>query len=347
MPALPTIASGAIRKLLGGLAAIELDLREVCAAARTVPTVADDPDGRVPIEVLYALWEAVWARRPDPELVLDGARRYVLGDYGLVGFVCASSATLREGLLHVVRYSRLWTDTPVMSFDDGAIELRDHPPVADRIGLRLATESALAELLHGARALTARSDLALASVEIAHPAPADVTAYRAFFGVAPAFGARRTAIVFEAHDLDSPLRGSDQKLGEFLRDLANEALARRGDPDSIVERVRACVAEVLARGAPDVADVARRLAMSERTLRRRLDEEGNGFRAIVDETRSELARVYARDLRLPLAEIAFLLGYAEQSAFQRAFKRWTGQTPAAWRVSSNAAAIGVGSVRRS
>lgn len=337
MPAPLTIASGAIRKLLDGLEAIALDPQDVCVAAGTSPSIADDADSRVPLDVLHALWGVVHARRPLPGLGLGWARHYAPGDYGLVGFICVTAATLREGIRQLVRYSRLWTDSPVMLFDDTAIVLRHISPSLDCVGRRLATESALAELLHGARVLTERPDLTPAAIEIGHSAPDDTATHRAFFGVQPMFGAPRTAIVFSPETLETPLRRADPKLGAFLCELGNAALARRDDPDSVVSRVRGCVAEMLASGVPDASEVARQLAMSERTLRRRLDEEGSGFRTIVDNTRAELARTYASDHRLTLGEIAFLLGYAEQSAFQRAFKRWTGQTPATWRATAASA----------
>ena len=84
-------------------------------------------------------------------------------------------------------------------------------------------------------------------------------------------------------------------------------------------------------GVPTLEQVAKRLATSERTLRRRLEEGGTSFRNLLDETRAELARSYVRDRRLPLTEVAFLLGFSEPSAFHRAFKRWTDTTPSAWR----------------
>jgi AraC-like DNA-binding protein len=91
------------------------------------------------------------------------------------------------------------------------------------------------------------------------------------------------------------------------------------------------VAEELSRGVPTVEDVARRMATSERTLRRRLEEGGSSFRELLDDTRERLARNYVRDRRMALSEVAFMLGFSEPSAFHRAFKRWTGTTPAAFR----------------
>ena len=125
--------------------------------------------------------------------------------------------------------------------------------------------------------------------------------------------------------------GHDSQLATFLRELATQALTRRGAPDDLLARVRAHIADQLPRAVPDLPAIARHLAVSERTLRRRLDDEGASYRALLDATRAELAASYVRDRRLPLSEVAFMLGFAEQSAFNRAYKRWTGTTPSAAR----------------
>ena len=96
-----------------------------------------------------------------------------------------------------------------------------------------------------------------------------------------------------------------------------------------LDRIRQILAEEMQKGVPALEQVARRLGTGERTLRRRLEENGTSFRALLDETRAELARGYVSDRDLPLCEVAFLLGFSEPSAFYRAFKRWTDTTPRA------------------
>ena len=140
-------------------------------------------------------------------------------------------------------------------------------------------------------------------------------------------------MVFRDEDLALPLARADAQLGELLRGLAEDALKKRTVAESPLDNVRRILAEELQRGVPSLDVVASRLATSERTLRRRLEGEGTTFRALLDETRAELARVYVADARMPLAEVAFMLGFSEPSAFHRAFKRWTKTTPAAFRAS--------------
>jgi AraC-like DNA-binding protein len=135
-----------------------------------------------------------------------------------------------------------------------------------------------------------------------------------------------------------PIPRGDPALGRFLSDLANRALAERAPaPSSLHEELRALIGEELSRGVPTLDVLARRMATSPRTLRRRLESEGTTFRDLIDRTRAELARGYVSRPELPLCEVAFLLGFSAPSAFHRAFKRWTGRTPSSYRLERSSA----------
>ena len=105
------------------------------------------------------------------------------------------------------------------------------------------------------------------------------------------------------------------------------------DSSSVGARVRELLAAQIREGEPEQAQLARSLGMSERTLQRRLRDEGLAFAALVDKVRTELAELYLSDPKLAVFEVAFLLGYSEPSAFNRAFRRWTGQSPSQFRAS--------------
>lgn len=330
----PTIAAQAVAKLLALLPSLGLDVPEACAAASFDPRICQEDDARVPLAALHALWEAVDARSGRADLAAVIAERYQPGDYGLVGFVAMSSPTLRDALVQVERYMGLWTDDPGLRLhDDGRVEVVYRAPLVERRGLHIATEATLTEVLHASR-LVAQRRLIPREVRFRHPAP-DVEAGRPsledFFGVPPRFAAKTTWMHFDPADLALPLARGDAQLGAFLRHLATDALASRAPPDTPAARLHEILAEELRRGVPSIEVVAHRLGMSSRTLRRRLDEEGTSFREAIDQTRADMARAYVRDHRVPLTEVSFLLGFSEPSAFHRAFKRWTGSTPGAFR----------------
>jgi AraC-like DNA-binding protein len=329
--AVPTIASGALRKMLAHTGDYGIAPADLLAAIEVEPGLADDPDARVPIEKLHAAWNVLHARRPRDDGAVLSAQQYAPGDYGLVGFVVMTSATFGDAFDQFVRYSGLWTDEPVFVRTDATVRLVHRHRFPDSPGKRISTEAAFTELVQGARVVSQTRTVPQA-VRFAHPAPRDPSAHDAFFGCEVRFGAGEDALEFRAADLALPLPRADAQLGAFLRDAANRALAKRGvDPASVLDQVRGMIAEELARGVPSIDDVARRMATSARTLRRRLEQHGTSFRELLDTTRAELARTYVADRRMPIAEVAFMLGFSEPTTFHRAFKRWTSTTPSAWR----------------
>lgn len=328
---IPTIASGALRKLLHALEGLGVDADAVRAASGVALETIDAPDGRVPVRAVHSAWTAAAERLRRPDAALFVAQQYVPGDYGLVGFVAMNCAMLGESLVELVRFGTLWTEEPrfVLTSDD-TLGYRYRTSLPYGPGLRYANEAGFAEVVNAARMLT-QTHCSPASVSFAHGRPPDVTAHEAFFGCRVAFDAPATSLTFSREALALPLPKADAQLGAFLRTAATDALERRPRDSSPPERIKEIIGEELARGLPPLDRIARRLATSERTLRRRLEEEGTSFRTILDETRAELARSYVQDTRLSLSEVASMVGFSETSAFNRAFKRWTGSPPSAWR----------------
>ncbi len=330
----PTIAVGALRKLLAHCDEHGIDRARLLAAIGVEASSLADIDARVPVATLHAAWDFIVANKGRADGALFAPGYYQPGDYGLVGFVVMTSATFAEALGHFIRFIGLWTDEPRFVLDGTTVRLEFRHAFADGPGVRISTEAAFTELVQGAR-MVSQTHVVPRAVRIAHPGPRDTSGHRAFFGCNVEFEARAHELEWNPEDLALPLPRGDAQLGAYLRAEATRALERRGDPDAIVERVRAIVAENLARELPSLDAVAKRLAVGTRTLRRRLADEGTSFRDLVDATRGELAKSYVRDRRIPLSEIAFMLGFSEASAFHRAFRRWTGTTPASWRGSTS------------
>ncbi len=327
--AVPTIASGALKKLLTTARAAGADPEGLCAAAGVTASALEDADARVPISALHAMWDAWLAKNPTIDIDRSA---YAPGDYGIVGFVVMNSATLATALDHLERYIGLWTDDPGFERDGATLRFAYRNAFADTPGFRHATEAAPIEVIHGARLLT-RTHVVPSEIRFVHASPDHATRLEAFFGCAVVFGAKENALVFRPEHLDLPVAQADAQLGAFLRQIAEGALGKRGalGEDDPLDGVRRILANELQHGVPSIDVVAARLATSERTLRRRLERSGTTFRALLDDTRAELARAYVGDAKMPLAEVAFMLGFSEPSAFHRAFKRWTGKTPSAFR----------------
>jgi AraC-like DNA-binding protein len=132
---------------------------------------------------------------------------------------------------------------------------------------------------------------------------------------------------FPSTFLDTPIQSADAGLHAILMRYAEESLSRHKDTTSLAGRTRRLITASLATGSATIDEVAERLAMTSRTLQRRLEDEGLQFSHLVDATRKELAAQYLRDPNLGLTDTAFLVGYSDLTAFHRAFRRWFKQTP--------------------
>lgn len=168
-------------------------------------------------------------------------------------------------------------------------------------------------------------------VEVTLPRlPPQVAPYEAYFGCALR-GGDRTAIAFRAEDAARPFLTANAAMWDFFEGKLNRRLADMVADAGTADRVKAVLLEALPGGDAGIESVAARLAMSKRTLQRRLGEEGESFQSLLGKTRAELADHYLRQSRLPLGEIAFLLGFQEPNSFIRAYQVWRGTTPGAFR----------------
>lgn len=160
--------------------------------------------------------------------------------------------------------------------------------------------------------------------------PQHLAVYQDYFGVTPQQG-KRIQISFSAQDALRPFLTEDAGMWEFFEAGLKKRLAQLDTGASTTQRVRSILLEMLPSGQTTIELTAQRLAMSKRSLQRRLSDESAHYQDILDATRSELAQHYLARSTLTLAEIAYLLGFQESNSFIRSFKRWTGQTPSQYR----------------
>lgn len=328
----PTVLSVASRAVLDACQRLGLDTEALLRAAGLQRELVMDPDARLPADRADALWREAYARASDPQLALHAAVALPFGAYKVLDFVAAHAPTVLEGLRRIARYFPLVDARATLSVVD-----------AEPVRVVMASESAvvpgpaqeytLAAIVLRSRASTG-VDWPLHAVELAMPGPDDPSEHEEVFGAPVRFHASAPQLLIPRTSAELPVRGADPALLTVLEDHARRLLAElpQGEPQ-LVTRVRALLREELRGGDPRMEHVARRLGLGARTLQRRLDAEGTRYAAILDEMRTELAREYLREPGMSLAEIAWLLGFSEQSAFSRAFKRATGQPPGAWRSS--------------
>jgi AraC-like DNA-binding protein len=310
-----------------------LDAQAIFQRAGVARAQIDDPDGRIPLQTVADLWEAAIVLTRDPGLGLKVAVATPFGAYRVIDFLAASASTVGEGLSAVARYFPLINSALGWEITVGAERVRmalSHPVLPGALP-RLPAEYTLAvTVLHCRKA--SGFDWPLEEVELAFEAPPSSTEHRAVFGCPVRFGASANAFVLARSEWDRPTASGSSELLRALQAHADELLARLGTDQVVAARVQRLLVDELRGGEPTLGRLAKRMAMSARTLQRRLEEEGTSFAAVLDDTRRELAGAYMAQRDVALADVSYLLGFSEQSAFTRAFQRWHGVAPSRYGV---------------
>ncbi len=304
---------------------------ELLAASGLTEAMLADPDARVPVATDWLVWVAL--SRHDVGLALGD--RLGVANMGAVGYAMQHGRTVGEALAWLQRFRavlhpELVPDVDVRDTPAGRrLRFRKpmHGPFAQLREPVYAFASATRALLRG---LTGEA-IAPRSLTYPLPRPADPSVHEAWFRCPVAWGGSEFEMTFDADVLDRPLPRNDPRLFAYLAQQSERLLAAVPQTDSTSAHVKREISAQLASGEPRQDQVARRLALSARTMQRRLASEGTTFAAIVDEVRRERAELLLADAHLTASEVTFLLGYSEPAAFFRAFKRWTGQTPQEWR----------------
>lgn len=327
-----SVTSLFVRKMVAA-AGSGFDSRMLLASVGIEEQADPDPTLMVADTAYYGLLEDL-ARTVDvTDLPLRAGASMRCDDYGALGLAFKAAPTLRGSYARVARYAQLWTSVVEYQLEPAGENtwFRLHRAGVRRLGLRLSNEATLASATTIAREVSSTGRFVPLEVHLQHLPPSDTSHHTAFFGCPVFFGSDRDALLISRAALDTPNRLGDQAISQFLIGHLDQELAQRAGTMSLRDALRDAIARSLSDGLPRMEDVARRLGLSARSLHRRLAADGLSFQALTKETRRELAEGLLRDERYSLSEVAFLTGFSEQSAFTRAFKRWVGDTPAAYR----------------
>lgn len=329
-----------LRALVLGAAARGIDPPTLAARAAIPPILVSpaslaDPDGRVPAAHVLRVWEYLPAALGDECFGLGLAQLAQGAPLSVGWWVVWSSPTLRDGLAQAIRYQRLLHDQArselVWTQREGIY--RHQVGARPERAPRHAIEFGFAQVVHLMRRASGRP-LTPAWVEFQHAPPAERSQHQRLFGQEIRFNASGDRIHFDRATCELPSLQADPALGELVAAHARALLARLPKDASVAAQVRRALAGELPNKLLTVETVATRLSLSKRTLQRRLRDEGTSFDEIIDELRRHLSERYLAEQGFSVQETAFLLGFSDVSAFHRAFSRWTGRSPARFRLDS-------------
>lgn len=291
-----------------------------------------NPHGFMPAADFARLLEAAAGATGDDCFGLHFGEHYQPKNMGPLIYVVLNSPTLAAGIENAGRYLSVHNEAGRIScsIEENLVYVRfELADLAIEIP-RQQSDYAMVVALSTFR-LMLGSQWAPTEVQLAYPAPAHTSEHTRVFGCPVSFGCQSNAFVIERDIFARQVPAADERLYPILRRYLDRVLREMPQEDGLLASVRKVVGEAMRDGEPTLTQVARKIAMKPRTLQRRLKDHGLDFKRLVADTRRRFSQNYLRDRRHTLTEIAFLLGYSEVSAFNRAFRRWTGSTPSDYR----------------
>jgi len=312
------------------LAGMGVDPAGLLAEVGLDPELFGNPENRIPLAVHNRLVALAVARTGCRHLGLLVGQRDTLDSLGLAGLLVRYSADVGAALRSLVRYLPTHVDgaTSTLQVDGGVAMLtwemyQPRLEATDQVG-----DGALAVFVNIIRELCGPGWIPI-EVRFAHRKPDDLVPFRMFFRTSLQFDAEEYALRFSAEWLRRPVPRFDPALRQRLQ---NEIDAIEvGHAADFPEQVRSILRTALVTGHASADNVARLFSMHSATLARRLKASGVNFRALVDECRFDIARQMLEHSAMDVSQLAAMLDYADATAFTRAFRRWSGTTPARWR----------------
>jgi AraC-like DNA-binding protein len=296
-----------------------------------------DPNARYSYERVQELWRLAVVKTGDPNFGLAAARCWHPTTWHALGYAWLASETLREAFERLSRYSRLVSDAVVVRMESSPrgqwIVGRPRPGL--RPSTRQADDAAMATIVSMCR-LSRGLNFNPLRVRLAYPRPDNVDALVDFFQAPCEFSKGESGIEASILDLDARLPTGNCDLARANERVIRDYLARF-DANTLAQKVRTKLLEQLPSSNACETSVAGAFNITARTLQRRLRAEKTSYKQILDDVRRELAVDYVSEPDLSIKEITYMLGFSEPSNFTRAFKRWTGTSPNAYRAAPEAA----------
>jgi AraC-like DNA-binding protein len=324
------------RSLVDYLRGLRLDPASLYSAERVASIESIRAHVAPPFDEWIAMVERAIDATGDPDLALKVGDNLKPQHLGVLGFIVMSCDTVEEAEMQVQRYGRLAGERDLykLAHKSDKVELhltwrygRTAPPIMEQL--------TLAARMRASRWITQRSDLRWDAC-FQMKRPADTRAFARVFGGKVHFGQSCTKLVAPLADIQMPLPMANRETREYVARQAEALLKELGDQPELVRQLSTVLGNGLSMGHISLKHAAVSLQCSTRTLRRRLADEGCSFQQVLDQVRRSTAERYLREPDASLADVAFMLGYSEQSTFQQAFKRWSGITPGKFRAGVSA-----------
>ncbi len=324
-----------VRALLAGARGSGIDTVPLLQEAQIPPLLLGDDRARITPAQFARLFRALYRTTQDEFLALSPVPSRP-GTFAMMCHASLGCLDLGAATERAAAFYGLFPGGPELALevvgDEARFTVRNE---FARDEDRFLTECVLA-IWHRLSSWLVGRRIPLAYAAFRYPPPPHLEEYETLFDCPVRFGEDRTGAVFAAHWLTAPLVRDEPALDAMLRRAPFDLLSRPEYGTTVAEQVRRTLTQRLRTSPrlPALGEVAARLAVSPATLRRRLQQEGTSFQQLKDHVRRDAAIAGLAESGEPIAELAARLGFSEDTAFHRAFRRWTGTTPGAYRIAS-------------
>ncbi len=330
-----SVSTIGLRAVLVALASTKGHVSEILGAAGIERSLVDNPEGRMALSSLGRFFHEASIDLRDPLVGLHIAALIPFGTHQMSDYLLSSSPTLGEGLNRFIKYFPiLHQEMSWVKRLEGNRVVLELQLFDERLYDRQIIEYEVSLLLSRLRAAS-QKEIDIVDVHFKHEPAADTELYIKGLGTTVHFKKPQNLILINSSALQMSCIESNSHLSDLLLRSAEEKLqnlpSERERVDPIVEKCDRFLREHLKDGQATIEELSKHMGMSPRTLQRKLSDLGVSFSDILQETRLQVSQNLLSDESLSLAEVAFLTGFSEASAFHRAFKKWTGVTPVQWR----------------
>jgi AraC-like DNA-binding protein len=334
----PTTLAAAASALAETVQTYGLDPRTLFAKAGLDAEAMQKPGARYPFRSMIRLWNEARIATGDPCIGLIAAQKIRPPALHALGLAWLASPTLLDGLRRIERYVQIVNSLArfKLTVDGAQAKLARVPAETSLHATDEAIDAGFAVIVKMCRAIS-DPHFAPTSITLCHADNGHIEQYINFFRCPVRFSADEDALTFDTETLRRPAPAGNRELAYQNDRLAERYLATL-NPETVRDRVKEILLTLLPSGDATQETVASNLNKSVSTLQRQLKAEGVSYRELLEQTRSEIAQHLLEENRYALSQIAYLLGFSDQANFSRAFKRWTGRSPAAFRRQAEARA---------
>lgn len=331
----PTVSAGLVSGLVTFAAQHGIEPSALLRQAGIEPSLLEDLDNRAPLTAYIAAMRTAKALTGNNALALHCAAAVGMREISIVGLIMEAAATIGEAYIQMRRFGRLAMeiDVPMGGPRFELVSQDDKFFLVDRLRMPEdfpeLTEAAFTWLICGPRRYMDRSPVV--SAHISYAAPAHSREYERIFQCPVTFSAPWNALEMHPQALSWQVAQNPTYVFGLLTERAESLLADIETAGPTAAHLRSVLLTVLHHGGVRVDDLALQMGISRQTLFRRLRREGTTYEEVLDQLRRRLALDYLRGGKASVSETAYLVGFSDASTFSRAFKRWTGQTPRAFR----------------